>query len=204
MNDTTAQEKKDTSTKETSRRPFQKNPRRASRRSPRRERVRPEFDNKIIDIRRVTRVVAGGRRFSFSVALVAGNRKGSVGVGVGKAGDTALAIEKATRDAKKSMITITRTESNSIPYEVGAKYASAQLKIFPAPGKGGLTAGSAVRDVLELAGVKDVGAKLHSRTKNKINIARAAVMALMKLPGTKRVDPKRSTTKETTRTRTSR
>lgn len=194
MNDTvTHQEKKsDTSTKSVSQRPLQRNTRRGPRRSSRKERVRPEFDNKIIDIRRVTRVVAGGRRFSFSVSLVAGNRKGSVGVGIGKAGDTALAIEKATRDAKKNMISIVRTESQSIPYEVGAKYASVQLKIFPAPGKGGLTAGSAVRDVLELAGVKDVGAKLHSRTKNKINIARATVRALTKLPGTKRVDPKNS------------
>ena len=66
------------------------------------ERAKPEFDQKIIDIRRVTRVVAGGRRFSFSVALVAGDRKGSVGVGTGKAGDTSLAIEKAMKSAKKT------------------------------------------------------------------------------------------------------
>lgn len=176
---------------------LRKNPRKPRRRGPRRERVRSEFDHKVIDVRRVTRVVAGGRRFSFSVSLVAGNRKGTVGVGIGKAGDTALAIEKAMRDAKKNMIVISRTETNSIPHEVVSKYASVQLKIFPAPGKGGLTAGSAVRDVLDLAGVKDIGAKIHSRTKNKINIARASIKALLKLPGTKRVDPKQALSSST-------
>ncbi|MCI0619978.1 30S ribosomal protein S5 [Candidatus Wolfebacteria bacterium] len=159
--------------------------RRNTRRRTPRERTRPEFEHKVIDVRRVTRVVAGGRRFSFSVTLVAGNRKGSVGVGIGKAGDTALAIEKAMRDAKRHMIQIPRTDTDSIPHEVGAKYASVQLKIFPAPGKGGLTAGSAVRIVLELAGIKAVGAKILSRTKNKVNIARAAILALKKLPGAK-------------------
>jgi hypothetical protein len=69
-----------------------------------RERVKPEFDTKIINIRRVTRVASGGRRFSFSVAVVSGDKKGRVGVGLGKAGDTSLAIDKATRDAKKHMV----------------------------------------------------------------------------------------------------
>lgn len=159
--------------------------RRNTRRRPPRARTRPEFEHKVIDVRRVTRVVAGGRRFSFSVTLVAGNRKGSVGVGIGKAGDTALAIEKAMRDAKRHMITLPRTDTGSIAHEVGAKYASVVLRIFPAPGKGGLTAGSAVRTVLDLAGVRAVGAKILSRTKNKINIARATVLALKKLPGVK-------------------
>lgn len=165
------------------RRPHGDMRRNTRRRSPR-TRTRPEFDHKVIDVRRVTRVVAGGRRFSFSVTLVAGNRKGSVGVGVGKAGDTALAIEKAMRDAKRRMITLARTDGGSIAHEVGAKYASVLLRIFPAPGKGGLTAGSAVRSVLDLAGVTAVGAKILSRTKNKMNIARATILALRKLPGT--------------------
>ena len=93
------------------------------------ERPKPEFDQKMLEIRRVTRVVAGGRRFSFSVTLVAGDRKGRVGVGIGKAGDTALAIEKATRDAKKSMITIRMTDNNSIPHEVSAKYCNSSIYI---------------------------------------------------------------------------
>jgi small subunit ribosomal protein S5 len=144
------------------------------------DRVKPEFDHKIIDTRRVTRVVSGGRRFSFSITLVAGDKKGRVGVGVGKAGDTALAIEKAMRDAKKNMVTIKRTKHHSIAHTVDAKVGSSRLSIKPAPGRG-IVAGSAVRTVCELAGIKDVGAKIYSRSKNKLGIARAAVKALQEL-----------------------
>ena len=158
--------------------------RRPNRRGPRREaRVKPEFDQKIVSLRRVTRVMAGGRRFSFSVALVAGNRKGQVGVGQGKATDTPLAIEKAFRDAKKNMITVNTTKDMSIPHDVEAKYAASVVKIMPAPGKG-LLAGSSVRTVLELAGLKDVGAKLLSRSKNSANNAYVAVKALKQLERT--------------------
>ncbi len=154
-----------------------RNPRRT--RKPR-ERVRPEFDQKIISIRRVTRVMGGGRRFSFSVALVAGNRRGKVGVGLGKASDTALAIEKALRDAKRRMLDIKTTEEMSIPHETSAKFAASQLILMPAPGKG-LRAGSSVRTVLEYAGVKDVSAKILSRSKNRYNNALATIEALEKL-----------------------
>ena len=143
----------------------------------REERARPEFDQKTLNVRRVARVVAGGRRFSFSVLVVIGNRKGSVGVGTGKAGDTALAIEKATRDAKRHLLRITRTANNSIPHILEAKYSSAQIVILPAQSKG-LIAGSAVRSVLELAGITDVNAKIRSGSKNKLNIARATIAAL--------------------------
>ena len=144
------------------------------------ERPKPEFDQKIISIRRVTRVVAGGRRFSFSVALVTGDRNGSVGVGIGKASDTALAIEKAFRDAKQSMRTFKRTEEGSIPYDVEAKYTSSVVMLRPSKGKG-LVAGSSVRTVLELGGIKDVSGKLLSRSKNKLNNARATMKALEKV-----------------------
>jgi small subunit ribosomal protein S5 len=140
----------------------------------------PEFAQKIIGIRRVTRVMAGGRRFGFSVSMVIGDKKGRVGVGVGKASDTALAIEKAIRDAKKEMVTITRTKTGSILHNVEAKYGSTVLEIRPAQGRG-LVAGASVRTVLELGGVTDVTAKILSRSKNKTNIARAAVVALKKL-----------------------
>ena len=147
-------------------------------RKPRREpRAKPEFDQKIIDIRRVTRVASGGRRFSFSVSIVAGNRKGSVGVGIGKAGDTSLAIEKAFRNARRHMITVKTTKDMSIPHDVEAKFGSAVVMIMPAKGKG-IVAGSSVRDVLELAGIKDVTAKLRSGTKNKLNNAKVAIKAL--------------------------
>lgn len=144
------------------------------------ERVKPEFDNKLIQIRRVTRVVAGGRRFAFSVALVAGNRKGSVGVGIGKASDTALAIEKATKNAKKNMIKVLLTSGMMIPHEVEAKESSATVMIMPAKGRG-MVAGSSVRNVLELAGIKDVRAKILSGSKNKLNNARATIKALKQL-----------------------
>lgn len=144
------------------------------------ERVKPEFDNKLIQIRRVTRVVAGGRRFAFSVALVAGNRKGSVGVGIGKASDTALAIEKATKNAKKNMIKVLLTSGMMIPHEVEAKESSATVMIMPAKGRG-MVAGSSVRNVLELAGIKDVRAKILSGSKNKLNNARATIKALEQL-----------------------
>lgn len=147
-------------------------------RKPRREpRARSEFDQKIIDIRRVTRVSSGGRRFSFAVTMVAGDKKGRVGVGTGKGTDTALAVEKAFRNAKKNLITINMTKTGSIAHEVSAKYSSSRVEIQPAPGKG-MAAGSSVRDVLILGGVKDVVAKLRSGTKNKLNNAQAAIAAL--------------------------
>jgi len=152
-------------------------PRRGGRRN---ERPRQEFEQKIVSIRRVTRVMAGGRRFSFSVSMVIGDKKGRVGVGIGKAGDTQLAIEKSIRDAKKHMITITMNKDSHIPHDVHAKYASSEVMIMPAPGRG-LVAGSSVRTVLELGGVTDVTAKIFSRSKNKLNNARAAVEALKQL-----------------------
>ncbi len=150
-------------------------------RRPRKEaKVKPEYDQRILDIRRVTRVAAGGRRFSFSVALVVGNKKGSVGVATGKAGDTALAIEKAYKAAKKKAMLVNLTKHASIPHEVDAKFKSARVEIMPAKGRG-VVSGSAVRDVIELAGIRDVNSKLRSPTKNKLNIARATIKALATL-----------------------
>lgn len=156
---------------------FRKNKRRVTKR---RERVRSEFEQKIIAIRRVTRVAAGGRRFTFSVAIVVGDKKGRVGVGTGKAGDTSLAIDKAARIAKKNAIKINTTTDMSIPHEVQAKYCSGIVKMMPAKGRG-IIAGSAVRDIIILAGLKDVNAKILSGSKNKLNIAQATIKALMTL-----------------------
>lgn len=147
-----------------------------------REARKSEFDQRIINIRRVARVVAGGRRFSFSVAIIIGNKKGKVGVGLGKAGDTSQAIDKAVRDAKKNMITVPLTKNNSIAHEVAAKYCSARVAIMPVKGRG-LVAGSSVRSVLELAGITDSIAKIHSGSKNGLNNARVAIEALKNLKG---------------------
>lgn len=145
-----------------------------------RERVKPEFDSKIIDIRRVTRVTSGGRRMNFSVAVVAGDRKGRVGVGLGKSIDTAGAVEKATREAKKNLIKVPLLSQGTIPHAVEGKFASARIVIFPARGRG-IVAGSSARAVIELAGIKDVCAKLMSGSKNRLNNARVTIEALRRL-----------------------
>lgn len=153
---------------------FRKNKRRVAKR---RERVKSEFDQKILSIRRVTRVAAGGRRFTFSVAMVVGDKKGRIGVGTGKAGDTSLAIDKAARAAKKNAVRVNTTADMSIPHEVAAKYCSGRVKMMPAKGRG-IIAGSAVRDIIILAGLKDINAKILSGSKNKLNIAQATIKAL--------------------------
>lgn len=149
------------------------------------ERPKPEFEQKILAIRRVTRVVSGGRRMSFAVAIVIGDKKGSVGLGTGKAGDTALAINKAVRDARKNMIKIKMTKNGSLPFDIEAKYSSARVIMAPNNGKG-LVTGSAVRDILALSGIKNVTSKVLSGSKNKLNIGRATLKALS-IVSTKRI-----------------
>jgi small subunit ribosomal protein S5 len=152
-------------------------PQRSRERAPR---ERSEFEQTTLDVRRVARVMAGGRRFSFSVAVVIGDKKGRVGVGLGKGADTALAIDKAVRSAKKNLITVPLTSGRSIEHDVKAKYASSTVEIIPSKGRG-IVAGSAMRIVLEYAGVTDVIAKIHTRSKNKLTIARATIDALKSL-----------------------
>lgn len=144
------------------------------------DKPRSDVAQSMISIRRVARVVSGGRRFSFSVTMVAGDRNGKVGMGMGKAGDTALAIDKALKQAKKRMITVKLTKSKSIATETGAKYASSTVFMKPAPGRG-LSAGGSVRTVLDMAGITDINAKILSRSKNRFNNAKAALAALAKL-----------------------
>lgn len=141
------------------------------------ERPKPEFDQKTISIRRVTRVVSGGRRFAFSVAVAIGNKKGSVGFGLGKAGETSLAIQKAYNSAKKNMIQLKLTDKNSIAHDVKAKYNSARVFLMPNKGRG-VVVGSSMRSIIELAGIHDISGRVISGSKNKINIARATVDAL--------------------------
>ncbi len=143
-------------------------------------RERSEFEQSTLEVRRVARVMAGGRRFSFSVTIVIGDKKGRVGVGLGKGADTALAIDKAVRSAKKHLITVPLTKNRSIEHDVHATNGSSTVEIKPSVGRG-LVAGSAMRTVLEYAGVTDVVTKIQSRTKNKLTIARATVDALKTL-----------------------
>jgi len=141
-------------------------------------RPRSEFDQKIIKVRRVTRVVKGGRRFSFSVAIVIGNRKGSVGVGVAKGSDISLAIEKAAKKAKNNLVKLKLTPNNSILYDIEKKYCSSVVKIFPTKEGKGLSAGSSVKNALELAGITDTTSKITTRSRNKLNNAMATLKAL--------------------------
>ncbi len=177
----------DTNTKTTNNKPgFNRQPFRGKRDSGGRfpkatfQTAKPDFEQKIISIRRVTRVVAGGRRMTFAVAMAIGDKKGSIGLGTGKGGDTAIAINKSLRQAKKSMFKIKVDKNMTIPHEVSAKHTSSSVIIKPNKGKG-LVAGSTVREMLILSGLKDITAKINSRSKNKLNNARATYKALLKL-----------------------
>lgn len=152
-------------------------------RGPRRpftERAKPEYDQKILAIRRVTRVVSGGRRMTFSVALAIGDRKGLVGLGTGKAIDTSMAIAKAQKSAKKNMLKLKLTKTQSLPHDISAKFSSAIVMLMPNKSRG-MIAGSAIRDLLLLGGVKDVTSKISSGSKNKLNIARATMKAFSQI-----------------------
>lgn len=138
-----------------------------------------EFEEEVLQIDRVTRVVAGGRRLRFRATVVIGNRKGKVGVGLGKAGEVAIAIQKAIAKAKKSLITVSIVK-NSIPHPVEQKFKAAIIMMKPASEGTGIIAGGAIRKILDLAGVKNVLSKRFGTT-NKIANARATIMALKKL-----------------------
>lgn len=140
---------------------------------------KPEFDQKLLDLARVARVVKGGRRFRFRATLVIGNRKGKVGVGVGKGADVSDAIRKAFDDAKKSLVTIKMTK-NTIAHDINYKSRSAKIILKPAVEGRGIIAGGAVRTVVEFAGIKDIVSKSLG-TSNKLSVARATVEALSSL-----------------------
>jgi len=140
---------------------------------------KPEFDQKLLDLARVTRVVKGGRRFRFRATLVIGNRKGKVGVGVGKGSDVSDSIKKAFNNARKNIIQV-NLNGNTIAHEVYYKLGSAKIFLRPAVLGRGIVAGGAVRTVVDFAGIKDIVSKSLG-TSNKLNVARATVGALKML-----------------------
>lgn len=146
----------------------------------RNDREKSEYDQKVLDMARVTRVVAGGRRFSFRATVALGNRKGKIGVGIGKGIDVSQAVDKAVADAKKSMIIVALKEG-TIPHEISAKYGAAKVFLKPAPRGKGLVAGGAVRVICELAGIENISAKIISKSTNKLNNAQATIDALKTL-----------------------
>ncbi len=136
----------------------------------------PEYDKEILDIARVTRTVAGGRRFSFRATVAAGNKKGLIGVGIAKGKDVAEAIDKAYRKSTKKMMQIT-TEEGTIPMDVIGHFKSARVLLRPARKGKGLIAGGTVRILCALSGIENISAKILSKSNNKINIARATLNA---------------------------
>jgi small subunit ribosomal protein S5 len=157
-------------------------------------REKPEFEQKLLDLARVTRVVKGGRRFRFRATLVIGDRKGRVGVGVSKGSDVSDAIGKAYNDAKKSMITV-KLSDNTIPHDVSMKLGSAKVLLKPASKGRGVIAGGAVRAVVDLVGIKDIVSKSLG-TSNKLNVARVTIEALKALKAPKIKEVKEVETKE--------
>ena len=141
---------------------------------------REEPDTKLLDLARVTRVAAGGRRFSFRAVVVSGDKKGHVGVGVAKGADVAQAVEKATRQAKKRYIYIPTFEG-TIAHEVEAKFGASRVLLKPQRGGRGLVAGGPVRVICEFAGIRNISGKFVSKTHNKLNNARATIKALGQL-----------------------
>jgi small subunit ribosomal protein S5 len=155
--------------------------RRGGRRgSPRDEKERDGFNESVLDLRRVTRVVAGGKRFRFRATIVIGDGKGTVGVGVAKGADVQQSIQKAKVAAKKSLITF-KIVNGTIAHEVKAKFSAAEVLLRPAKEGHGLMAGGPVRAVMTLSGVKDVTSKCLGGTKNKLTNAMATNEALKKL-----------------------
>ena len=144
------------------------------------DRPRDEFESKLLDLARVTRVTGGGKRMSFRAVVIAGDKKGKIGIGVDKGKDVSQAIEKATRKAKKNLINVVIVDG-TIPHEVEAKVGPARIRLKPQMKGRGLVAGGAVRTICDLAGIKNVSSKILSGSKNKLNNARATMEALRKL-----------------------
>ena len=159
-------------------------PPRRDDRGPRRDRrdrmeEPPEFEEKLVAVNRVTKTVKGGRNMSFSALIVIGDKKGRVGVGMGKAVEIPEAIRKASEAAKKNLVTIA-TKGTSIPHETVGHFGTAKVVLLPAPEGTGVIAGGPARAVLELCGVKDIRTKSYG-TNNPINTVKATLEGLKSL-----------------------
>ncbi len=142
----------------------------------RRDREDDGLEKKLIAVRRVTKVVKGGRTLRFSAVVVMGDKKGNVGLGIGKAKEVPAAIEKANQAAKRDMKAI-NIVNGTVPHETIGKFSTSKIYIIPAKEGTGIIAGGGARAVLELAGVKDIVTKIHGST-NKINSVRATIEGL--------------------------
>ncbi len=139
-----------------------------------------EFDSNLLDLTRVMRMTSGGRRFRFRAGVVVGDKKGKIGFGVAKGADVAQAVEKATRVAKKNLVTVPMI-NDTIPHPVDAKYGAARIMLKPQAKGRGLVAGGTVRVICSMVGIKNISSKKLGKTSNKINNAKATIAALKKL-----------------------
>ncbi len=147
-----------------------------------RERINPDgldLEERVVQINRVSKVVKGGRRFSFSTVVVVGDGKGHVGVGMGKAAEVPEAIRKGTEAAKKNLIRVPLV-GGTVPHEVLAKFSATKVMIRPAAPGTGVIAGRGVRPVVEAAGIKDVLSKVYG-SNNPVNVVKAAFQALSEM-----------------------
>jgi small subunit ribosomal protein S5 len=151
-----------------------------------------DFENEIIDIRRVSKVTKGGRNLRFRVTMVVGDRKGSVGVGVGSTTEIPRAIQQAIRDAKKNMILV-NLDGDTIPHEVEGKFKAGKVLLKPAYPGTGVIAGVTVGAICRLAGIKDVLTKSIGTT-NPLTLARAALEGLAQLRGRRDIEELRGVT----------
>lgn len=145
----------------------------------RRDREPSEFAETTLSVDRVTRVVKGGRRMRFRAVVVIGNRKGKVGLGTGKANEVQIAVQKATKAAKRNMIRVPLIKG-TLPHQVEIKFKAAKLRLMPASDGTGIIAGGALRVILDHAGVKNVLSKRFG-TGNKLVNAQATILALQKI-----------------------
>jgi len=150
------------------------------------------FEETVVRVYRCTKVVKGGRRFSFGALVVVGNRSGQVGVGYGKANEVPAAVEKAIKDAKKQIVSVS-LKGRTLPHRQWGRYGASRVILLPAGEGTGVIAGSAVRAVLELVGVHDVLTKAYGSTSPK-NLVKATLDGLLKLRSKEQVEELRGVT----------
>ncbi len=157
--------------------------------------IKKEFDSEVLNISRVERMTAGGRRLRFRTLVVVGNKKGKVGVGIAKGGDVQESIEKATKKAQNDVVEVSIV-GGTIPYEVKAKFGAAVILLKPQSEGRGLVAGGTVRTICDMAGIENISGKIIGNTRNKLNNAKATVKALQSLNSSEKVKEKKSLVKE--------